>query len=58
MDNIDAARKRVNQFRGRYPEIAEAVGVSVRWVNKFAQGKLEEPGARKFQKLQKWLAAQ
>ena len=58
MDNIETARRRVNQFRGRYPEIAKAVGVSVRWVNKFAQGDLEEPGARKFEKLQRWLAQQ
>ena len=56
MDAIETARKQVNDFRGRYGEIAKAVGVSVKWVNKFAQGDLDEPGARKFEKLQRWLA--
>lgn len=58
MDRIESARKQVNQYRGRYQEIAKAVGVSVKWVNKFAQGRLEEPGARKFERLEKWLDAQ
>jgi transcriptional regulator with XRE-family HTH domain len=58
MDSVDAARKQVTKYRGRYAEIAEAVGVSVKWVNKFAQGKLEEPGARKFERLQEWLEQQ
>ena len=58
MDSIETARRQVNKQKGRYAEIAKAVGVSVKWVNKFAQGKLEEPGARKFEKLQQWLSAQ
>lgn len=58
MDRIETARRKVNKHRGRYGEIAKHVGVSVRWVNKFAQGLLSEPGARKFEKLEQWLAAQ
>jgi transcriptional regulator with XRE-family HTH domain len=58
MDRIETARRQVTKYRGRYAEIAEAVGVSVKWVNKFAQGKLEEPGARKFEKLEDWLQQQ
>ena len=51
MDRGETARREIVKFRGRYPEIAKYVGVSIRWVNKFAQGRLEEPGARKFEKL-------
>lgn len=58
MNRVESARKRVVLYRGRYQEIAKAVGVSVKWVNKFAQGRLDEPGALKFEKLEKWLEAQ
>lgn len=61
VSEIDKARKRVAKFRGRYPEIAEYVGVHVKWVSKFAnyankpEEGIGEPGAVKFKRLQEWL---
>jgi transcriptional regulator with XRE-family HTH domain len=57
MDRIETARRKVNEHKGRYAEIAKSLGVSIVWVSKFAQGRLDEPGARKFEKLERWLAA-
>lgn len=52
---IEKARKAVVAATGRHREIAQAVGVHYNWVRQFADGRLKEPGAVKFAKLEAWL---
>ena len=53
---IEKARKAVLAAVGQHRAIAEAVGVHYNWVRQFSDGRLKEPGAIKFDRLERWLA--
>jgi len=40
---VTAARERLNDLKGRWPEIAEASGVSYSWLQKFARSEITNP---------------
>lgn len=40
---VTAARERLNELKGRWPEIADASGVSYSWLQKFARAEITNP---------------
>lgn len=52
---IEKARTAVSGRIGEQAEIARAIGVSYPWLRRFISGKIKEPGAVKFAKLEAWL---
>lgn len=41
--SVTAARSRLNDLKGRWPEIAAASGVSYSWLQKFARAEITNP---------------
>jgi transcriptional regulator with XRE-family HTH domain len=52
---IERARIEVAKRLGEQAEIARAMGVSYSWLRRFISGKIVEPGAIKFDRLEQWL---
>lgn len=51
MTRIEHARRFVRSQRGNFRELSARTGLSYHWLSKFAQGRFEDPGASKIDKL-------
>lgn len=52
MDELfNFVRRGVESRKGRWPELAEASGVSYSWLTKFGLGKIPNPGHRTLEKV-------
>lgn len=56
MDTIIALRAELAARKGDWPLICQKTGLGYPWVTKFAQGKIAEPGLRKVEALQRYIA--
>ena len=56
MDTITTLRNDLNRRKGDWPTLCKATGLSYHWLTKFAQGKIAEPGIRKAEKVQAYIA--
>lgn len=54
MDTIALAKHELDLRRGDWPAICEGADLSYWWLTKFAQGRIQEPGLRKIERLQKY----
>jgi predicted transcriptional regulator len=52
---LDGIVFRLQEFKGRWPEVAEGSGVPVSTVRKVAQGRTKNPGVDTVEKLWKYL---
>lgn len=52
MDTLTSIRARLHGYRGAWPSICEATGLSYDWMCKFAQKRIADPGLSKIEKLQ------
>lgn len=57
MDTITGLRQDLGRRKGDWPSMCKTTGLSYGWVTKFAQGKIAEPGLRKVEALQRYIAA-
>lgn len=57
MDTITSIRSALNRRKGEWPTMCKATGLSYGWITKFAQGKIADPGIRKAEKVQAYMAA-
>lgn len=53
MDLITQARQYLDTQRGNWPTVAQEAGVGYQWLIKFAQGHIDNPGARQIDALLK-----
>jgi hypothetical protein len=51
MSLITSTRSELMARKGDWPEICQLTGLSYWWLIKFAQGRIEEPGVSKLEKL-------
>lgn len=51
MNSIEDIRNGVRAMRGKWQQLAIEADLSYWWVMKFAQGRIKEPGAAKFDRL-------
>jgi len=51
---LDRLRGKLEQVKGAWPKVADAVGVSTSWIHQFMNGRIAEPGHKKIQALEKW----
>lgn len=51
MTTVQSLRSRLQARRGEWPAIATSAGLSYWWVMKVGQGKIEEPGLTKVERL-------
>lgn len=49
MSLISDVRTKLIKKKGAWPAISRQAGVSYSWLTKFAQGKIENPGARQLE---------
>lgn len=56
MDTVTSLRTELQARKGDWPLICQKAGLSYHWVTKFAQGKIAEPGLRKVESLQRYIA--
>lgn len=56
MDTISILRSNLQRRKGDWPSMCRDTGLSYGWVTKFAQGKICEPGLRKVEALQRYIA--
>lgn len=52
MSLINTTRSELMARKGDWPEICQRTGLSYWWLIKFAQGRIDDPGVLKLEKLQ------
>lgn len=57
MDTITLLRDQLAARRGTWREICAETGLSYWWLTAFAQGRFDEPGLSKIERLQRYIAA-
>ena len=57
MKKLTAIRKRLQKQRGRFPEIAKDTGLGLEWLRKLSQGRFNEIGLGRYERLTDWLDA-
>lgn len=59
MSMVDTTRAELQARKGDWMKLSEAVpGITYSWITKFAQGRIENPGARKLEALQAYFLNQ
>lgn len=56
MDTITSLKASLEARKGDWPSMCKATGLSYHWLTKVAQGKISEPGLRKVEVLQRYIA--
>ena len=50
----EQALEHLERYKGLWPRMAKDTGLGYPWISRLAQGKIEDPGAAKLERLIQW----